>query len=186
MTRQDPYIAFLQYRNTPMTDSPSPPQLLFNRRLRTKLPATNNYLKPRETYQVSVSRKINKRKQQQAKYYNKMARTKPVAPLQPGDSVRTQKEPGAVWKPAIVMSQSSTPRSYVMKMEDGSRMLRKTRETFVIPQPETHEPVQNDFISTPEQEDDATTVPAKPEFTSRFGRQIHPPARYPENEWQYK
>ena len=117
-----------------MTDGPSLAQLLYNRRLRTKLPATNSYLKPTVPDQASVSMQINKRKQQQAKYYNKTAMTRPFAPLQPGNSVRIQKEPGAVWKPAVVVSQSK-PRSYVVKMDNGGiyqrnrRMLRTTGET---------------------------------------------------------
>ena len=39
--RQDPYIGLMQYRNTPFPDSPSPAQLLTNRRLRTTPSATD-------------------------------------------------------------------------------------------------------------------------------------------------
>ena len=171
-----------------MTDGPSPAQLLFSRRLRTKLPTTNDYLTPRVPDKAAVSTQMSKRKQQQAKYYNKTAMTRPFAPLQPGDSVRMQKEPAGIWRPAVVTSRSSTPRSYVVKTEDGgiyrrnSGMLRKTRETFV----EAQEPVAHDLVPNPRQEDDAATAPATPVITTYYGRQIRLPVRYPENEWQHK
>ena len=43
-TGSDPYIGLLQYRNTPVLEGPSPAQLLYNRRLRTKLPVMQAYL----------------------------------------------------------------------------------------------------------------------------------------------
>ncbi|XP_008484626.1 uncharacterized protein LOC103521292 [Diaphorina citri] len=42
----DPYLALLNFRNTPKNNSPSPAQLLFSRALRTKIPVTYDYLKP--------------------------------------------------------------------------------------------------------------------------------------------
>lgn len=44
---QSPYIAFLEYRNTPLDCGYSPAQLLFSRRTKSVLPITNKALQPK-------------------------------------------------------------------------------------------------------------------------------------------
>ncbi|XP_033100322.1 uncharacterized protein K02A2.6-like [Anneissia japonica] len=45
--KQDPYIALLNYRNTPRDGLPSPVQLLMSRRTKTQLPTSKKLLKPK-------------------------------------------------------------------------------------------------------------------------------------------
>lgn len=46
-SNSDPYIALLNYRNTPKGNLPSPAQLLFSRNLKSLLPCTNKVLEPK-------------------------------------------------------------------------------------------------------------------------------------------
>jgi hypothetical protein len=121
---QDPYMALLQYRNTPLPGSASPAQLLMNRRLRTTLPATSMHLKPRVPDEAKVAQAIAKRQQQQAQGYNKTARKRPLRPLKAGEAVYMQMEKGSTWEPATIVSEASTPRSYIVRKEDGSTYRR--------------------------------------------------------------
>ena len=66
---KDPYLSMLQYRNTPIDNLGSPAQLLLNGRLRSKLPVTQNHLKPKVISQKTVREKLTK-KQEHQKYFN--------------------------------------------------------------------------------------------------------------------
>ncbi|ROL51227.1 Tripartite motif-containing protein 29 [Anabarilius grahami] len=126
----DPYIALLEYRNTPMEGiGLSSAQLLMGRRLRTKLP-TSSALLTTETM-LQVHEQLEQRQKKQKQYYDRMAKYLPD--LQPGEGIRMQK--GDSWKPAVVLEKHEQPRSFVVKTPDGKlfrrnrRHLRKTRET---------------------------------------------------------
>jgi hypothetical protein len=80
----DPYIAFLDHRNTPTQGlDTSPAQRLMNRRTRILLPTAAKLLQPKIINETS---KMKQRVQKQAEYYNKSA--KDLKPLQEGDVVR--------------------------------------------------------------------------------------------------
>jgi hypothetical protein len=69
--RTDPYLAILDYRNTPTQGMESSPvQRLMNRRTRTLVPTTATLLQPRVAGRNREIRDLNKRQEQQAKYYN--------------------------------------------------------------------------------------------------------------------
>ena len=115
----DPYLALLEYRNTPITGLEySPAQLLMSRTLRSKLPTAEKLLQPK----VDDAHKALKRRQVcQKTYYDKHAA--PLAPLRPGDVVRVQH--GNSWEPAIVADFWDQPRSYTIQTEQG--LLRRNR-----------------------------------------------------------
>lgn len=126
----DPYIALLEYRNTPMEGiGLSPAQLLMGRRLRTKLPTSSALLTTDTMSQVHEQLKQRQKKQKQ--YYDRMAKYLPD--LQPGEGIRMRK--GDSWKPAVVLDKHEQPRSFIVKTPDGKlfrrnrRHLRKTNET---------------------------------------------------------
>ena len=129
--------------------------------------------------------KLERRQQHQKRLYDQGA--KPLASLQPND-VRYQA--GKVWKPAVIISEHSSPRSYNIQTSEGTILrrnrhhLRRTKETLVpcadyddyyddeldiditsgTQQP--NEPLQQTELSQP------------CERRSRYGRVIRPPLRY--------
>ncbi|XP_060557421.1 uncharacterized protein K02A2.6-like [Ruditapes philippinarum] len=132
-TKTDPYLAFLEYRNTPLNCGYSPAQLLMGRRLKSILPSTNEQLKPSFINQKSVRKSLQENKVTQKNYYDKSSRSLP--PLNKDDSCRVQF--GKTWKPAIVLKKEGE-RSYKVQTEDGAiyrrnrRFINKTREKFPI------------------------------------------------------
>lgn len=86
-SEQDPYLALLDWRNTPTeTLNSSPVQRLFGRRTKTPLPTSNQLLKPKLPEEVDQKLKLQKAKQ--SLYYNQGA--KELKELRPGDTVRLQ------------------------------------------------------------------------------------------------
>ena len=83
----DPYLAFLDCRNTPtqaMTTSPA--QRLMGRRTKTLIPTTQNFLMPKTNPPRVEKSQLKERQQVQAKYYNRT--TKELPTLSKGDVVR--------------------------------------------------------------------------------------------------
>ena len=122
--RTDPYIAILDYRNTPTQGMESTPaQRLMNRRTRTLLPTTKTLLQPRAPQSELDVQQLNRRQSQQCKYYNKHARDLP--PLKKGDVVRMKpfhlgsKE----WKKGMIASKLDE-RSYKVETHDGDTYRR--------------------------------------------------------------
>ena len=131
---RDPYMAILDYRNTPTQgmDS-SPAQRLMNRRTKTLLPTARALLQPRVTYPEKEKRKLEKKQEQQAKYYNRGA--KHLQELAKGDVVRMKpfRLGDKIWKKAVVTAHLDE-RSYTVEPPEGGVYrrnrghLRKTQE----------------------------------------------------------
>lgn len=107
--------ALLTYRSTPLGNRYLPAQLLMGRQLRTTLPQLPKKLSPcwPGMTEFRCSETKGRRKQQQ--YYNSRHRAQPLPVLKPGQNV---------WLPlekmqGSVVSQSSSPRSYLIGTEDG-------------------------------------------------------------------
>jgi hypothetical protein len=119
--KSDPYIGLLQYRNAPIAGlNVSPAQLLFSRRLRTKLPVSSASLEPDV---CSSHQALCDRQARQKKFYD--ARARPLPSLQPGDVVRVQHE--GEWQRGMVTAKHATPRSYIVETEHGSSLRRNRR-----------------------------------------------------------
>ena len=124
---RDPYLALLEYRNTPITGLEySPAQLLMSRTLHSKLPTAEKLLRPKV---VDAHDALKRRQVRQKTSHDKHAA--PLAPLRPGDVVRVQR--GNSWEPAIVADFCDQPRSYTIQTEQGllrqnRRHLRKSAE----------------------------------------------------------
>ena len=87
-SRTDPYIAILDYRNTPTQGMESSPvQRLMNRGTRTLLPTAKALLQPRTPQIDREMKDLANRQAQQSKYYNQHTRDLPA--LAEGDVVRT-------------------------------------------------------------------------------------------------
>ncbi|CAC5369073.1 unnamed protein product [Mytilus coruscus] len=151
---KDPYIALLDYRNTPINDVSSPAQLLMNRRLRGKLPAT----------QKQLTQKTCKKQQKFSK----------------GQTVRYQDNNR--WKPAVITDQHDQPRSYTIQTPYGNTYRRntkhimKTNENFenVSLDDEIQYELPNEDTVIEKEKSDNSEQP----YTTRSGITIRPPIIY--------
>ena len=134
-SQSDPYLALLDFRNTPTQGmKTSPVQRLMNRRSKTMLPITDKLLKPDNVNLQTARNEIQKNKYNQETYYNKSA--KDLAPLKPGDVVRIQPSQsigsGGDWEKGVI-SKTVQKRSYEVRTDRGiyrrnRRHLRKSNE----------------------------------------------------------
>ena len=86
---QDPYLAILDWRNTPSaTIGTSPVQRLFGRRTKTMLPTAGTLLQPNIV--EGTEEKLKERKAKQERYYKG---TKELVGLRPGETVRMKPLP---------------------------------------------------------------------------------------------
>ena len=109
----DPFLALLNYRASPLECGKSPEELLMNRSLRTRLPRTEDLLY--ETAAPSQRNAVN---------YDKTA--KDLKPLQKGETVRIRHN--QQWEPiAKVINKADTPRSCIVQTESGN-LLRRNRK----------------------------------------------------------
>ena len=124
-SKRDPYLAMLDYRNTPTQDADaSPAQRNLGRRARTLLPMTSSLLKPSQIDTAFAKRRQRLKKSRSSWYYDKGA--KDLNPLHEGDTVRIkpcilgQK----TWKRGTV-NKRLDERSYEVETESG--VLRRNR-----------------------------------------------------------
>ena len=94
---QDPNLAILEHRNTPLNHVGSPARLSMGRRLRSRMPSSTDQLLPKTVNPAIVHARLEQKQAQQKKYYDRSSR-----PLSEGDDVYVQRE--GRWKPAIVLS----------------------------------------------------------------------------------
>lgn len=120
-SNSDPYLALLDWRNTPTEGlQSSPAQRLLGRRTRTLLPLSDKLLKPLSVPQVTEQLKARKRRQK--KYYDRG--TKELRGLNAGEPVYVllNKE-HSTWTPATIIQQVGI-RSYELLTDDGKRFRR--------------------------------------------------------------
>ena len=122
--KTDPYLAFLDYRNTPTQGmESSPAQRLLNRRTRTLLPTTKQLLQPRVVFPDREVKDLKRRQDQQTRYYNR--RAKDLPPLEEGDTIRMKpfQLGKKTWKKATVCERLDE-RSYIVETPDGDTYRR--------------------------------------------------------------
>ena len=120
---RDPYLSLLEYRNTPIDDIASPPQLLISRRLRTRIPTTASQLQPRIIDDNNVTMMRHFKQQRQKTHYDQHAKSLPQ--IQKGDRIRIRMK--GLWKPGIIVDKAETPRSFRIRTDDGGEHRRNRR-----------------------------------------------------------
>ncbi|XP_075527103.1 uncharacterized protein LOC142559383 [Dermacentor variabilis] len=124
--RVDFHMALLEWRNTPRDDIlKSPVQRLMGRQTRTLLPVPTSHLVPEAVSSKAVHSRLQEIRQRQKVYYNRGTRHLP--PLSPGQPVTTYDTLQRTWSPAILLRPANTPRSAILRTDDG-REIRRTRE----------------------------------------------------------
>ena len=112
---EDPYLAMLAYRSSPLDCGTSPSELLFGRKIRSRLPyRCETYIAKSPPHDRGIS----------------------LMALQPNDTVRVKDPRRGRWPVRAKVVRMSGPRSYDVLSEDGRLMRRNrqhlmsTRETF--------------------------------------------------------
>ena len=114
----DPYMALLTYRSTPLPwCNFSPSELLMGRRLRTTLPIIQDQLTPLWPYLDTFRDSNEQFKQRQKADYDRRHRTYPLPPI-PNDT-EVWVTSGTTPSPGRVTAHSSTPRSYIVETPQG-------------------------------------------------------------------
>ena len=111
---RDPYLALLEYCNSPITELKySPAQILMSRRLRSKIPVATSLLSSKI---VDACADLTKLQSRQNYYYNR-DNSKSLPPLQEGDVVCYRKN--KMWNKSVVSHVRNEPRSYMVRNEHG-------------------------------------------------------------------
>ena len=126
----DPMLALLCYRNTPLEGiGQSPAQLLMNRRLRGPLPAKVQLMAPSAT--SSVHAQLRQRQIKQKMYYDQHASDNSKACLQSGQAVRFRAPGGDAWRLGVISDKApDSPRRYNVRAENGRKFRRNRRHIF--------------------------------------------------------
>lgn len=189
LDKKDPYLAMLEYRNTPISNGlPSPSQILNSRRLRGIIPVTDKVLKKQVVSNKSIKRIFEKQKEKEKDRYDRNARD--LQELKINDVVRVKVDlENKDWRKGIIVNKASRPRCYIVKLDSG-RILERNRKFLIKIRNnendcndvyhDSHvsetEPVTLEHNNLPSLE-----VPAQSstsQVTSRSGRVIRPPKRY--------
>lgn len=195
-TKQNPQLALLALRTTPVDNSlPSPAELLFNRKVQNQIPhlARDNHRTE------SVKKHLIDRQMKQKMYYDRD--TQELTNLIPQQQVAVQDTNTKLWSPAKVIKASNEPRSFIMETPSGT-MLRRNRKHLKDSGRRTSKTMNNDREYDYDEEEDTTntqspasnnheipTTPTPDNATevlkgqiakphTRSGRTIKPPKRY--------
>ena len=128
----DPYLAILTYRSTPLEHGYSPAELLMGRKLRTTLPTTLQVMKPQLPKVSRLQTKDKQIKKRQQQNFDQRHKATNLKPLQKGDRVwlSDRKTKGTV-------VNSCAPRSYIIQTDDQGTYRRNRK--MLLPLPSTKE-----------------------------------------------
>lgn len=122
----DPYLALLSYRNTPIANGESPARLLMNRTLRTTLPTVSANLKAEVPNRETLRLKEHDYKNQMAHDYDRRHRVKEHSTLDSGQPVVIRD----LNRPGVVVSDQH--RSVEVETATGN-LTRNRRDVVPIP-----------------------------------------------------
>ena len=179
----DPYLALLIYRSTPLPNSNySPAELLMSRKLRTNLLILNRDLKPKVPSYSKLKASECNRKEQLKKNFDQRHKAKILTPLQEGVTVWI---PDHNCKGKVINEVG--PRSYQVKTKFGS--LRRNRchiialpdepanvdeEVDIVPDL----PSSSDTVTNNERQPEPSLQPTRRVIYTRSGRASKPLNRF--------
>ena len=116
LSQNDPALALLIYRDTPIKATGySPAQLASGRRLRTTLPTLSENLEPRVCEKSTVAASDAKAKKRNKQTFDRHHGVRPLDTLLPGDIVMQKLDGEKSWRGPAVVQQQVAPRSYVVE-----------------------------------------------------------------------
>ena len=150
---EDPYLAMLAYRNTPLACGYSPAQLTMCRTLRSTLPRTNEQLKPKLPDMVVFQEREEKMKLKMKNNFDSRHRVQTLPPLCSGDTV---------WLPnegteASVIEKNG-PRSYSVATPNGTLQRNRSQIRAMPRQDERSQMQGNDYTNTTESTGSETEI----------------------------
>ncbi len=171
---EDPYLALLSYRSTPLQNGYTPAELLMGRKLRSTLPLVSEKLTPKlpDTEQLRKDEVIYKRRQTQD--YNRRHRTSTLPDLSPGERVWLPDSSS----PAVVVEKSRHPRSYVV--ETNQSLLRRNRRHLIPSESMTTQATENKGENATNHDESFTTTTRSettPNNVVRTRSGVKPPTR---------
>ncbi|XP_029636198.1 uncharacterized protein LOC115211689 [Octopus sinensis] len=181
-TKEDPHLALLSLRATPLrADMKSPAELLNGRKYKTTLPTKIQPPIDQEETRAKLA-------EQSQKYYNKHAQYLPEIL---GEHVHTQDPITKTWIPAQVVSRAETPRSYIIETESGRQLRRNrahicptsklSRTTCTTPAASVTTPTESSLQRAPTTHQQPNNTPqtlVRSTRSTRWRKNILPPVRY--------
>ena len=113
--KKDPYIALMEYRNTPVLGKYSPNEVLMSRLTRTKIPVNPDVLKPKVV--SNTESLLRQREKDQERYYSKGSRTLPES--KEGQAVLIRSDSKLPWMKGSIENKVDK-RSYEVKTKNGT------------------------------------------------------------------
>lgn len=180
---RDPYIALLEYRNTPIDSiiNKTPSQLMFGRNLNAFMP-TFEMLRNTETF-ADVKSHLEKR-HSTYKYYHDQKNKAKLNDFMTGDTVFI-KDKVKDMTPAKVIGKAERPRCYKVQLSNGKQIQRNRFNLYKAPfnatdydisietpLQEQKQPVDNKLASS----QDSPQISNPTERVNKFGRLIKKPA----------
>ena len=132
---QDPYLALLSYRTTPLRNGYSPSQLLMNRSLQSRLPAMPKHLEPSIPDPVNLQISEQEIRFKSKQYFDKHHGTRELPKLQSGQQVHIRREK----RDYTVVRKHEAPRSYIVRDDRGRCHRRNRREMVTVSFPNDRE-----------------------------------------------
>ena len=121
----DPYLALLSYRSTPLPwCNYSPAELLMGRRIQTDIPQITSQLTPQWHFLPDFQQKDKEFKKKQKRNYDRRHQVRPADTL-PDDSL-VWVTTGNSKTPGTVITNAGTPRSYLVNTPSGP--VRRNRQ----------------------------------------------------------
>jgi len=125
-TSDDPYLALLSYRSTPLPNiGYSRAELLMNRKLRSNLPTKDNELQPKIPDYSKIKKSETTRRENQKENFDSRHKAHNLPPLKKGDMVRMPDH-----KCTGKVVSEVAPRSYTVQTSQGT--LRRNRRQLVV------------------------------------------------------
>ena len=117
--RQDPYLALLTYRTTPVDSNLPSPHLLNHKGYRTKLPCSG-HLQSSQAFN-SHREQLQNRQNTKRNQYDRQS-THELRRLNQGEQVAVFQPQTKTWIPAEMKEETGKPRSYIVKTTGGSEL----------------------------------------------------------------